>query len=171
MELRKTIQKLSEILKKYRYVILIVVIGLVLMAVPSKIAVTSPQNEISSGTDETSGERSLEERLSSFLSLIKGAGECRVILTEAAGEEVIYQTNEDTNSSDTTTNVHLDVVTVTGADRAETGLVKQINPQIFQGAVIICSGADDPAIRLSIVDAVSKLTGLGANQISVLKMK
>jgi len=39
------------------------------------------------------------------------------------------------------------------------------------GAVIVCQGADDPQVRLSIVDAVSKVTGLGSDKISVLKMK
>jgi stage III sporulation protein AG len=39
------------------------------------------------------------------------------------------------------------------------------------GAVVIAQGADDPSIKLAIVDAVTKATGLGANKISVLKMK
>jgi stage III sporulation protein AG len=39
------------------------------------------------------------------------------------------------------------------------------------GAIVLCQGADVPSVRLAIVDAVSKVTGLVANQISVLKMK
>lgn len=35
---------------------------------------------------------------------------------------------------------------------------------------MVCQGADNAAVRLAIVEAVSKVTGLGANRISVLKM-
>jgi stage III sporulation protein AG len=36
---------------------------------------------------------------------------------------------------------------------------------------VVCQGADDPVVKLLIVDAVSKVTGLGADKISVMKMK
>ena len=42
--------------------------------------------------------------------------------------------------------------------------------QGYSGAVIICAGADDPAVRLRIVDAVSAFTGLGSNKIVVEKL-
>ena len=62
-------------------------------------------------------------------------------------------------------------VTLTDSNRNQSGLIRQIIPEKYQGAVILCQGADDPIIRLAIVDAVSKATGLGANKISVLKLK
>ena len=40
----------------------------------------------------------------------------------------------------------------------------------FTGAVVVCRGADDPAVRLRIVEAVSAFTGLGTNRIVVQKM-
>lgn len=42
--------------------------------------------------------------------------------------------------------------------------------QGFSGAVIICSGAEDPGVRLRIVEAVSAFTGLGSNRIVVEKL-
>ncbi len=42
--------------------------------------------------------------------------------------------------------------------------------QGFSGAVILCSGAEDPGVRLRIVDAVSAFTGLGSNKIVVEKL-
>ena len=62
-------------------------------------------------------------------------------------------------------------VIITDSARNEAGLIKQINGPIYQGAVVLCQGADDPQIRLAITEAISKATGLGANQIAVLKMK
>ena len=64
-----------------------------------------------------------------------------------------------------------DTVTVTDAQRNESGLIRQVNPPVYKGAVIVCQGADNAAVRLAIVDAVGKATGLGADKISVLKMK
>lgn len=41
----------------------------------------------------------------------------------------------------------------------------------YSGAVILCQGANDAAVRLQIVEAVSAFTGMGSNRIIVLKMK
>jgi len=71
----------------------------------------------------------------------------------------------------TTTITRITTITVTGTNRNEEGLIKQINPPTYLGAIIICQGADSASVRLAIVDAVSKLTGLGADSIAVLKMK
>ena len=62
-------------------------------------------------------------------------------------------------------------MTVTDGQRNETGLVRQVNPPSYLGAVVVCQGGDDPRVQLDIVNAVSRITGLGADRISVLKMK
>jgi len=169
MELKRKFPHISEFIKKYRYVVIIIAIGLILILFPSyeKTEQVAHQPKGTSQTTDTT----LEEQLSSILRLVDGAGDVQVIMSVAAGEEVVFQTNESQNFSDNSTNNKLDTVTVTTTDRSTTGLVKQIIPETYQGAVVVCTGADDPKVRLAIVDAVSKLTGLGANQISVLKMK
>lgn len=169
MELNRKFPQVSVFIKKYRYVAIVIAIGLILILFPlsGKSEQDTQQPKVTLQTTDTS----LEERLSSTLRLVDGAGDVHVIMSVAAGEEVVYQTNESQNFSDNSTNNKLDTVTVTTTDRSTTGLVKQIIPETYQGAVVICTGADDPTVRLAIVDAVSKLTGLGANQISVLKMK
>ena len=60
---------------------------------------------------------------------------------------------------------------ITGQNKQETGLVRQVIPPTYMGVVVVCEGADNPSLKLAIVDAVSKATGLGADRISVLKMK
>ena len=55
--------------------------------------------------------------------------------------------------------------------RADPGLVRQVNPPEYLGAVVLCQGADNPSVKLSIVEAVSKATGLTTDRITVLKMK
>jgi stage III sporulation protein AG len=39
----------------------------------------------------------------------------------------------------------------------------------YQGAVIVCQGADNSAVRLAVSEAVSALTGLSSDKISILK--
>ena len=55
--------------------------------------------------------------------------------------------------------------------RKQTGLVQQVNPPTYLGAVIVCQGADSASVRLAIVEAVGSVTGLSTDKITVLKMK
>ena len=113
----------------------------------------------------------LDESLSDILSQIKGAGNVRVLLTLQRGEETIYQTDSHTTEGSDSYSAQIDTVMITGSERGQSGLIKQINPPIYLGAIVVCQGADSPSVRLAVVEAVSKVTGLGADRISVLKMK
>jgi len=173
MEISKWKTYFLQTVRKYRYVLIILLIGLILMMIPG-IGVQDKASEIDQKTDRTADTSSveiLEKKLASLLSQVEGAGDVDVVLTIAAGEEIIYQTNEDQSNSDTSSSNKINTVTITDAARNQTGLVKQIKTEIYQGAIVVCSGADNLSVRLAIVDAVSRITGLGANCISVLKMK
>ena len=112
-------------------------------------------------------EKTLQEELEQILSKIKGAGKVQVLLTEFRGTETVFQ--EDTDRADTSD--RSDTVILTGSDREEEGLIRQINPPVYLGALIVCQGGDDPSVKLAIVEAVMRLTGLRSTEISVLKMK
>lgn len=169
MELKSLPGKASKLLQKYKYAALVVAIGIILMSIPS--FQTKEIDKQSTPTPETITEVSFEQRLEEVLCSIEGAGRVQVMLTVAVGEEVVYQTDDDNTTGGNTSTTRFKTVTVTDAQRNQNGLVRQINPPLYKGAVIICQGGDNPSVRLQIVDAVSKLTGLGANHISVLKMK
>ena len=62
-------------------------------------------------------------------------------------------------------------VILSDSTRGQEGLVCQVNPPTYLGAVVLCQGADLPSVRLSITEAVSNATGLGYHKITVLKMK
>lgn len=170
MDIKTVRDKLFQAFKKYKYAIMVLCIGVALLVFPMR-SNTEPRETESSETNMVTTETSLEDAISSALSCVNGAGEVRVILTVARGEETVFQTNTDENRGENTINSKIDTVTVTDSQRNQTGLVKQVNPVVYQGALIICQGGDDPAVCLVIKDAVSKLTGLGTNRISVLKMK
>lgn len=159
--------KVKNFINKYKYVALVLAVGILLMLFPfEKEAVTEPVLK----TTEVSI-LSVEERLTQILRQIKGAGEVQVMLTEALGEEIIYQTNDDISSGDTSSSSRGDTVTITDSQRNENGLIRQQNPPKYMGAIVVCQGGDNATVRLAIIEAVSDVTGLGADKISVLKMK
>ena len=169
MDLKGLFEKITGGIKKYRYAILVLVIGLVLMAIPNRGQNTT--NTASEPPTEAVSDETLEDKLITVLSQVKGAGEVQVILSVATGKETVYQTDDNRNNNGDNINTSTSTVTVTDKERNQLGLVRQENPAIYQGAVIVCRGADDPSVKLALIDAVSKLTGLGANCIAVLKMK
>ena len=169
MDISALQKKAVSFLKKYRYALLVLAIGLVLMAIPGKSKEVDAQTDPS--PPETAATLSVSEQLAQVLSQIDGAGRVEVLLTEASGEETIYQTDENTSITDGSSSVQKDTVTVTDAQRNQLGLIRQINPPTYLGAVVVCQGADSPTVKLAIVEAVSRVTGLGTDRISVLKMK
>ena len=164
MDAKKITSQVTAVVQKYRYAFIILIVGIVLLFIPGiSSKTTNKVNENQALVPECDTASELE----SILTSVKGAGKVRVYLTTALGSETVYQLNSDiseTQSKHTT-------VMVTASDRTQTGLIRQINPPKYQGAIIVCSGADNPSVQLAIVNAVSKATGLGANQIAVLKMK
>lgn len=149
---------------KYKHAILILLVGLALMLLPSG-GNQRPEPEAPAIQTE---EPDLEARLSALLRKIRGAGEVEVLLTVRTGGETHYQTDEDAQ-----TDVRRSVSTVIVEDenRQELGLVRRTDPPVYQGAVVACQGAEDPQVRLAIVEAVSCATGLGADRITVVRMK
>lgn len=153
-------------LKKYRYVLLVLLAGIFLMALPEGKKEDSVPLET-----ESAAQPGLQESLAEILSQIAGAGKVQVLLTQSAGEQTVYQTDEDIAAGENTSDIRRQTVLVTGSSREEEGLVRQVNPPVYRGAIVLCQGADSAAIRLSIVEAVANATGLTTDKITVLKMK
>lgn len=169
MELANLRKKLTQGIGKFKYVLLVLGLGLVLMLLPGGDKTQSEKTVQQAAQIEA--EADLSRQLSEILSNVSGAGQTQVMLTINQGEKTVYQTDRDVTVTEQTNDERIQTVTVTDENRNQTGLVQQVNPPTYLGALVLCQGADDPTVRLAIVDAVSKVTGLGANQISVLKMK
>lgn len=160
--------KWMDYIKKYRYVALVLLAGLVLMALPEG---EDAQDNTIQAKEETVCQENLEDALSQILSQIEGAGKVKVLLTEAAGEEILYQTDQDISQSEQGRDDRRETVLVTDTQRSQEGLIRQVNPPQYQGAIVLCQGAGSPAVKLSIAEAVSDATGLTFDRITVLKMK
>ena len=150
---------------KYKYVLLILALGLLLMNLPD-----SPEKTMVQTVQEPAQQLSVSEELEQILSRIDGVGRVDVMITEAAGAETHYQTDlDETNSNDTFAKKEKTVLHSPGS--GETGLIRSVTPPVYLGAVIVCEGGGDPSVVLSVVRAVSNVTGISSDRISVLKMK
>lgn len=161
------LERIRENRKKLQIPALILLLGILLMTIPSKES-TQVQTEVQ--PTETAATESLQDELEDILGKVKGAGKVEVLLTQSAGARTIYQTDEDTQTGDDSGSTRSDTVLV-GSGSEQAGLVCQVIPPTYSGAVVLCRGADSAAVRLAILEAVSAATGLSSNKISILKMK
>lgn len=164
MDRNKLKTKCIELFQKYKYVALVLLIGIALMLIPGREKV----QEVPADTQESVGQPDIEQRLAQILSQIDGAGKVSVFVSVEEGELVVYQQNEDVNADGSG---RYDTVTVTDSNRTQSGLVQQVIPPKYQGVIVVCQGAQKASVRLNIIEAVAKVTGLGTDRISVLKMK
>ena len=165
MEATAPKQRINALFGKYKYPILVALVGLGLMLLPSEQEPTEPAEP------PRAVECSLEEKLEALLGRIEGAGQVSVLLTEKEGSQTLYQTDSQTDADESGSRRTDDTVLVEDENRTESGLVRQTLGPVYRGAVILCQGADDPSVKLAVVEAVRCVTGLGADQISVQKMK
>jgi stage III sporulation protein AG len=164
MEYGRIKRRLTEFVSKYRYVTIVLLVGAFLMLLPPRSGETQTQPE----KQLKPTEESLELKLGKILAQVDGVGKVQVMLTEAAGESVHYQSDEDISSDG---GQRSQTVVITNESRAEQGLIKSVSPPVYLGAVVVCQGADRPSVRLAVTEAVANVTGISTDKITVLKMK
>lgn len=159
-------QTVRSIFRKYRWAALVLAMGFLLMSFPEE-AKTDPVPD----AKEIQQEQTLQQALEELLSKLDGAGKVNVLLSISTGQRYHYQTDEDLQKTEGSVDQRKETVIITSGDREEHGLLQRTDPPTYLGAVVLCQGADSARVKLAVVDAVSTATGLGADQISVLKMK
>ena len=155
-------ERFVALLKQYRYGLLILLLGIGLMLMPA-----AGENSEEPSIQESIQAEDLAASLEGILAKIQGVGKVSVLLTPAAGEITLYQTDTDRSGE----SYREDTVRITDGNRSESGLIRQVLPPTYRGAVIVCQGGDRATVRLAIVEAVSAVTGLTSDHITVLKMK
>ena len=160
MDMESGRRQLIASVKKYQYVLVVILLGVLLMILPQQ-----SDDSLQSVSPAEPVLPDLETELAAILSHISGVGKTRVLLTEKSGSNTIYQTDTGQQL------VNQDTVIVMNKNREETGLVKQVLPPVYKGAIVVCQGVDSASVRLAVVDAVKSVTGLSSDCITVLKMK
>lgn len=160
------IKRWKEIWGQYKYVMLVLLVGIVFMMIPSKKKTEVLPQE--TAPEEYASENDMEKRLQEILSQIEGVGKVKIMLTTVNGEETVYQTDGSGYSGESQRQT---TIILNRSDRSQYGLVRQINPPVYLGAVVVCQGGGKPQTKMAVTEAVAKATGLTANHITVLKMK
>ena len=83
----------------------------------------------------------------------------------ASDTQAEYSRGEETNES-----LNVTTVVINGENGEEVVVLEKIYPK-YQGALVICQGGDDLWVKSEVLNAVSRLTGLGTDKITVTKMK
>lgn len=167
MDISTVKEKIQQFMQKYKIVIIILCIGLVLIMLPT------------GSTKEVNAEHSIQpeaehisaSELKSILSRIRGAGRVEVMLSVETTNQTEYQTDSDYTGASQNGSGRTTTVTVTDEERNENGLIRRVYAPTYRGAIIVCDGADNASVQLAVMNAVCNLTGLRTDQISVLKME
>ena len=148
--------------KKFTPMLLVLVVGMILLVLPEEAQKPS-RIEGNSQSQDFELEH-FEEKLERILSQVEGAGETRVVLTLDTGVRRILAQDQKRGTGGEESH---QVVTIgKGSGEQEVVALQTMSPN-FRGAMIVCPGGDDPQVRLKLIQAVTALTGLGADRIAV----
>ena len=163
-------KRLSAGISKFRLPLLIFAAGLLLMLLPTGKRSTQAV-QMAAQAAQTQELTPSQEEMEAILSRIDGVGRGDLLLTLRTSGASVYQTDTRTVTSGSgTTEECQTVFGQTSGSGKEPVVQTTLAPQ-YQGALVVCDGADRASVRLAVVQAVTSLTGLGSNQIAVVKMK
>ena len=121
-------------------------------------------------------------RLEEILSNIRGVGKVKVMITYAEtsktmpvyNEESSEENTEETDSEGgtrkvTQTDVRKEVI-YEEDDNGKKLITQSVISPTIEGAIITAEGANDPAVKTNIIQAVGAVTGLATHKIQVFQM-
>ena len=157
-----------SVLGRYKYVLLVAALGAVLLLWPTAAEKAGEELPAAEQTEAVSL-RETEEAMERILAKIQGVGQVDVMLTLQSGSELVLA--EDTTlrysgSAQAPSDYQRSAETVTSPSGV---VVTQERCPQYRGALVVCDGGGNDAVRLQVVSAVSSLTGLGADRVTVVK--
>lgn len=160
--------KILALLGQYRYVLLVILVGAALLILPGLGGGEEKGASAGLAAAESTVEfdlAAMERKLAAALSEIEGAGAARVVLTLKSSTRQVVARDESFSEEESTTTT---VVVSRGSGTQGAVVLQEVYPQ-YQGALIICPGGGEAAVKLKITEAVAAVTGLGPARISVCK--
>lgn len=160
-----------EILNRYKYVLLVVALGAVLLAWPQGDRSGGEKSPAPVPVEEAAD--SLERDLEEILGKIQGVGRVDVLLTLHSGRELVLASDTDLHYNGSVQapddyERSSETVVVSGGGAEEVVVTQQRYP-LYRGALVVCDGGGSDGVRLQVMEAVAALTGLGSDRIAVVK--
>ena len=151
---------------RYKYAALILLIGAGLLLWPGGSGHTAQTGQSEAPPAYTAAE-TLRKDLEEILGQIQGVGTVRVLLTvDTDGERQLAQNTELRYSGSAA--APEDYSRLDGGDREETVVTQTAYPT-YRGALVVCQGGDRADVKLAVTEAVSALTGLSSDRVTVAK--
>ena len=160
---------------RYKYVLLVCCLGLVLALWPSDGGTAAEKGtEGGEALWKEEDPDALEEQLARMLGNMEGVGRVEVLLTLRQGSRQNYVYNssarEDGGEDRFGREEERELVIISRGGE-EKPVVQSVSAPEYQGAVVLCDGADDPRVCLEITQAIRSLTGITADHIKISKIK
>lgn len=168
-ELQALLKRGQAALLKYRYVVVILLAGILLLCMGGKES--GPEADQAQEGQAVFDLETFERDAAARLSRIDGVGKLELMLTlESTGESVYASDTRESANGGQSTSKERSVTVVSESGYGQRPVtVKELYPT-FRGAVVLCEGADSIQVRCAVVEAVSTLCGIGADKVAVLKM-
>lgn len=168
MEADKKTAWFQKVWGRYKYALLVALIGVVLLAWPDWKPKDLDSKPASAGSVEEDRE-AMEERTRAILSQIDGVGELELMLTVDSTNRQEYAMDTELSYSGQTAapdDYSRRTETVVVADSPV--VARNISPA-YRGALVVCEGGGNAEVKLAVTEAVSSLTGLSSDRITVVK--
>ena len=101
-----------------------------------------------------------------MIGSIQGAGQVKVAVTLEAGPQTVYALDETDRGENGSEIQHILLEDSSG----QNALVEMVWEPEIRGIAVVCEGAADIQVQAQITEAVSVLTGVSSNRISIAKM-
>lgn len=151
--MNELIKKWMPEVKKYWYIPMMVLLGVVMMAQqfyqPEAV-------EVSGQESEDAFVAKMETRVTEMLKSVEGAGECIVTITLSSGGKKEY-VREDGN-----------VLVITDKEGNQSAVVSRENAPEIAGVIVASKGAGSVTVQNNIIHSVSTLLGIGTNKVCVI---
>lgn len=165
-------KKFQQYWKKYKYAAIVLLLGAILLILPSSKKAADEKNTGQAGETSESTEKT-EQKMEQILSDIHGVGRLQMMLTVDSGSEQYLAQNSElshSGSSEDTEDYNRRTETVVVSDGdGEKAVVTKSTAPVYRGALIVCQGAGNPDVKLAVTQAVAALTGLSSDRITVVK--
>lgn len=160
---------LLQKLKGYRPALIVLAAGILLLLLPTGEREKKETVYVQEAFGEEVWLREMQEELSDTLSRVEGAGKLTLMLSVESGMQKELARDGESEHRQEQSSTRRETVILSSAGGGEEVVVTRSGYPIFRGAVVVCEGGDKASVRLAIVEAVTALTGLSSDKISVIK--
>ena len=155
--------------KKSRLLITIILAAAILAIYLSTLSSTVQQT-----SNDLRSEAELEERLSKALSKVAGAGRVEVVIRYLSTPELVPALSNDTQTStqsqdgrSASSQSERSGVISSGSSAL---ILREDSPEVC-GVLVVAEGAEEIGVRVKLLNAVTTLLDVKANQVEVLEMQ